>query len=97
VQAAYSSFSLGEQYWFSAVIKFDCASCGNTSAEKMAVSSPLPEVAAVRSAIESQSLSCQICDAALAQGTPVDLEVRPSTLADLKRLGLLVPRGEPLR
>jgi hypothetical protein len=58
------------------------------------VSSPVADADAVKTAIENQSLSCQLCNTALEEGTPVSLDVRPSTLADLERIGVVGKRKQ---
>jgi hypothetical protein len=88
VQPASTSLPISGQHWFSAVIRFNCPSCRRISAEKMAVSSPVADADAVKTAIENQSLSCQLCNTALEEGTPIGLDVRPSTPVDLERIGV---------
>jgi hypothetical protein len=89
VRPASTLLPITGQHWFSAVIRFDCPCCGCISVEKMAVSSPFADADAVKTAIENQSLSCQLCNTTLEESTPVSLDVRPSTPVDLERIGVL--------
>jgi len=78
-------------YWHGVTISFICHSCKKVSVEKMAMSSPTLDRAAINREINSQILVCQLCKTPLLNGTEVSVNVQPDGPQRLKDLGFPVP------
>jgi len=82
---------MSDLFYFGCTVKFLCATCGQESKEQMIAEANENDPAAVRDKIIPLKLKCQKCLTPIRNGTPVDLNVRSSTLEQLKAWGFALP------
>lgn len=80
-------------YWFGVTYTFTCPKCSQVSNERIALNSGTNDPEKINAALKRDRLSCQNCLAALSGKTPVNVNVRPGTLEELRSEGYPLPES----
>jgi rubredoxin len=75
------------RYWFAVKATFTCPNCGKLSEEVMYTNAGRSDPNRIAAAIQRQNMKCRSCKIVPTDGTHIDLNVLPITLAEAKAAG----------
>lgn len=78
----------GREFWFLCTLKFTCPECGQESTEKIVTCATKPEPSPIADRVSKERLTCQQCSRPLTKAVPVNFNISPTTLSEVKASGL---------